>query len=120
MKFFNSKPKTPRYEGPLFGYRYRVTCAFLEWRLTLDTFTNRPPVVTYEWIKGSRNPHTSIILENSIRRMCEAHGVPITVHIGEVFPEWTGEPDEEPGIEYSTTGRLLAEFSPQLPETFFP
>ena len=52
--------------------------------------------------------------------MCEAHGVPITVHIGEVFPEWTGEPDEEPGIEYSTTGRLLAEFSPQLPETFFP
>ena len=120
MGFFKSKQNLPKYEGHLFGYRYRVTCAFLEWDFTLDIFTNKEPEVTYKWVRGERNRHTVIVLENSIRRMCEAHGIPTNVKVGEVFPDWSGNPDDEPGIEYQTNGYLLAEFSPTLPDSFFP
>jgi hypothetical protein len=118
MGLFGKRTKMPRYEGPLFGYRYQVTCAFLEWAVTLDTFTNKDPVVTYRWVKGDRNRYTNVVLENAIRMLCEAHGIPVTFKLTEIFDEWSGEPENEPGIEYKTSGWLLPTFEPRLPERF--
>ncbi len=116
MKLFGSKPNASLDRYPA-QFTYRVTCAFLEWTLTIALFSGEP-VVTYQWIKGERNRHTTIVLENSIRRMCNSHGVPMTLSLKEVFPEWNGNTNDEPGFHYKMDGYLLANFEPSLHEEF--
>jgi hypothetical protein len=115
MGLFRSKQRIMAPSWPI-RFEYRVTCAFLEWKLLLEFFPEKEAVVSYQWVSGQRNKYSTVILENSIRRMCNNHGLKVSVGVKELFPDWDGDPSLEPGIEYKTDGYLMADFFPSLHE----